>query len=92
MDCITLIQYLVVFFSPLRNCFQDDDFMERQAAKFCRFACQHGQTDHEKVQKRAVPQVRNRRSKEHVSFSEGKWSQNCLSSCGVDQFCERFYA
>lgn len=32
--------------------------MERQAAELCRFACQHGQTGHEKVQKRAVPQVR----------------------------------
>lgn len=32
--------------------------MERPSAELCRFACQHGQIDHEKVQKRAVPQVR----------------------------------
>lgn len=44
--------------SSRRNCFQDDDFMERPAAELCRSARQHGQTDHEEVQKGAVPQVR----------------------------------
>ncbi|KAF3843998.1 hypothetical protein F7725_016046, partial [Dissostichus mawsoni] len=41
------------------NGFKDDHFMERQTAELCRLACKHGPRDNEKIQKRALPQVRN---------------------------------